>query len=39
LFRGKRGDDLKALYWDGSGLRLFAKPLEVSASIIITKQT
>ncbi len=28
LFRGKRGDYLKALYWDGSGLGLFAKPLE-----------
>ena len=28
LFRGKRGDYLKALYWDGSGLCLFAKRLE-----------
>ena len=28
LFRGKRGDRLKALYWDGSGLCLFAKRLE-----------
>jgi transposase len=28
LFRGKRGDYLKALYWDGSGLCLFAKHLE-----------
>ena len=28
LFRGKRGDYLKALYWDGSGLCLFAKQLE-----------
>ena len=27
-FRGKRGDYLKALYWDGSGLCLFAKHLE-----------
>lgn len=25
LVRGKRGDYLKALYWDGSGLCLFAK--------------
>ncbi|HKM56019.1 MAG TPA: IS66 family insertion sequence element accessory protein TnpB, partial [Isosphaeraceae bacterium] len=24
VFRGKRGDYLKALYWDGSGLCLFA---------------
>ena len=28
LFRGKRGDYLKALYWDGSGLVLIAKRLE-----------
>jgi len=28
LFRSKRGDYLKALYWDGSGLCLFAKRLE-----------
>ncbi|MGK9171496.1 IS66 family insertion sequence element accessory protein TnpB [Inquilinus limosus] len=28
LFRGKRGDYLKALYWDGSGLCLFVKRLE-----------
>jgi len=28
LYRGKRGDYLKALYWDGSGLCLFAKRLE-----------
>src|SRR6202012_2406749 len=28
LFRGKRGDYKKALYWDGSGLCLFAKRLE-----------
>jgi transposase len=28
LFRGKRGDYLKALYWDGSGLCLFSKRLE-----------
>jgi transposase len=27
-FRGKRGDYLKALYWDASGLCLFAKRLE-----------
>ncbi len=28
LFRGKRADYLKILYWDGSGLCLFAKRLE-----------
>jgi transposase len=28
LFRGKRGDYLKALYWDGTGLWLLAKRLE-----------
>jgi transposase len=28
VFRGKRGDYVKLLYWDGSGLCLFAKRLE-----------
>ena len=28
IFRGKRGDNLKLIYWDGSGLCLFAKRLE-----------
>jgi transposase len=28
MFRGKRGDYLKLLYWDGSGHCLFAKRLE-----------
>jgi transposase len=28
LFRSVRGDYLKALYWDGSGLCLYAKRLE-----------
>ena len=28
IFRSKRGDYLKVLYWDGSGLCLFAKRLE-----------
>ena len=28
LFRSKRADYLKILYWDGSGLCLFAKRLE-----------
>nr|MBW0151104.1 IS66 family insertion sequence element accessory protein TnpB [Phenylobacterium sp.] len=28
VFRGKRGDYLKILAWDGSGMCLFAKRLE-----------
>ena len=28
VFRGKRGDYVKLLWWDGSGLCLFAKRLE-----------
>lgn len=28
IFRGKRSDYLKLVYWDGSGLCLFAKRLE-----------
>jgi transposase len=28
VFRGKRGDLLKVLWWDGQGLCLFAKRLE-----------
>jgi transposase len=28
IFRSKRGDYLKVLYWDGSGLCLYAKRLE-----------
>ncbi len=28
VFRGKRGDYLKALYWDQTGICLFAKKLE-----------
>ena len=28
IFRGKRGDYVKILHWDGSGLCLFAKRLE-----------
>lgn len=28
VFRGRRGDQIKALYWDGQGLCLFAKRLE-----------
>jgi transposase len=28
IFRGKRGDYRKLVYWDGSGLCLFAKRLE-----------
>lgn len=28
VFRGKRGDYMKVLYWDGTGLCLFAKRFE-----------
>jgi transposase len=28
IFRGRRGDLLKALFWDGQGLVLYAKRLE-----------
>ncbi len=28
MFRGKRGDLIKVLWWDGQGLCLFAKRLE-----------
>ena len=28
MFRGRRGDLLKVLWWDGDGLCLFAKRLE-----------
>ena len=28
LFRGKRGDLVKALWWDGQGMCLFSKRLE-----------
>ena len=28
VFRGKRGDHVKILYWDGSGLCMFTKRLE-----------
>jgi transposase len=28
VFRGKRGDSVKVLHWDGSGLCLYAKRLE-----------
>ncbi|MBF0372658.1 MAG: IS66 family insertion sequence element accessory protein TnpB, partial [Alphaproteobacteria bacterium] len=28
IFRGRRGDLVKLLYWDGQGLCLFAKRLE-----------
>ena len=33
VFRGKRGDMMKILYWDGTGLCLFLKRLEVGAFV------
>lgn len=30
VFRGKRGDYVKILYWDGTGMCLYAKRLEES---------
>ncbi|QDM19351.1 IS66 family insertion sequence element accessory protein TnpB [Tardiphaga sp. vice304] len=30
VFRAKRADRIKLVYWDGTGLCLFAKPLEDS---------
>ena len=32
VFRGRRGDLLKVLWWDGQGLCLFAKRLERAGS-------
>ena len=32
LFRGRRGDLIKILWWDGTGMCLFAKRLERAAS-------
>src|SRR6195952_2778826 len=34
IFRGKRGDYFKAIYWDGSGLWLLAKRLEKSRFLL-----
>jgi transposase len=33
VFRGRRGDLIKVLYWDGQGLCLFAKRLEMGRFI------
>ena len=39
VFRGKRGDLMKVLYWDGQGFCLFAKRLEKGRFVWpITKQ-
>ena len=39
VFRGKRGDLLKILYWDGQGFCLFAKRLEKGRFVWpVTKQ-
>jgi transposase len=33
VFRGKRGDAMRILYWDGTGLCLFSKRLEVGVFV------
>ena len=33
VFRSKRGDRMKILYWDGTGLCLFTKRLEVGSFV------
>ena len=37
--RGRRGDLIKALHWDGQGLCLYAKPLELSRARFVWPQT
>ena len=39
VFRGRRGDLLKALHWDGQGLCLYAKRLELSRARFVWPQT
>lgn len=38
VFRGKRGDLVKVLYWDGRGFCLFAKRLEKGALRVAVHQ-
>ena len=39
VFRGRRGDLLKALHWDGQGLCLYAKRLELLKARFVWPQT
>lgn len=39
VFRGRRGDLIKALHWDGQGLCLYAKRLELPKARFIWPQT
>ena len=39
VFRGRRGDLLKALHWDGQGLCLYAKRLELARARFVWPQT
>lgn len=39
VFRGRRGDLLKALHWDGQGLCLYAKRLELPRARFVWPQT
>ena len=34
VFRGRRGDLIKALHWDGQGLCLYSKRLELRIPVI-----
>ena len=39
VFRGRRGDLLKALHWDGQGLCLYVKRLELPRARFVWPQT
>ena len=38
VFRGRRGDLIKALHWDGQGLCLYAKRLELAKARFVWPQ-
>ncbi len=39
VFRGRRGDLIKALHWDGQGLCLYSKRLELPRARFVWPQT
>jgi transposase len=39
IFRGRRGDLIKALHWDGQGLCLYAKRLELPKARFVWPQS